>query len=49
MEDKLTRQCFELQENSRLACQVEITKEMDGITVAVPAQRYMQQTDTLVH
>ena len=39
MEEDMLDFAFDVQENSRLSCQVKITGEMDGIVIRVPEQQ----------
>jgi len=40
IEKELLEAALDPQENSRLACQVTVTEEMDGLVVRLPASQY---------
>lgn len=39
MEEDMLDFAFELKENSRLSCQIEVSDELDGLVVRVPAKQ----------
>ena len=39
MEEDMLDFAFDVRENSRLSCQVKLTKELDGLVVRVPEQQ----------
>lgn len=39
MEEDMLDFAFELKDNSRLSCQIEVSKELDGLIVRVPAKQ----------
>jgi ferredoxin, 2Fe-2S len=40
MEEDMLDFAFDVQESSRLACQIKVTKELDGLLVRVPAKQF---------
>ena len=39
MEEDMLDFAFELKDNSRLSCQIEVSEELDGLVVRVPAKQ----------
>lgn len=40
LEQSILDFAFDVQENSRLACQIEVTGELDGLVVTMPERQY---------
>jgi 2Fe-2S ferredoxin len=40
MEERMLDFAFDVQEGSRLACQIEVTDEIDGLEVMMPERQY---------
>ena len=40
MEERMLDFAFDLQEGSRLACQIEVTDEIDGLELMMPERQY---------
>jgi ferredoxin, 2Fe-2S len=40
MEEDMLDFAFDVQESSRLSCQIKVTKELDGLLVRVPAKQF---------
>ena len=40
MEEDMLDFAFDVREESRLACQIKVTAELDGLVVAVPAKQF---------
>ncbi|MGC6471615.1 MAG: 2Fe-2S iron-sulfur cluster-binding protein [Parvibaculales bacterium] len=40
MEEDMLDFAFEVQDNSRLSCQIKVTDELDGLKLTLPAQQF---------
>ncbi|MGC6512533.1 MAG: 2Fe-2S iron-sulfur cluster-binding protein [Parvibaculales bacterium] len=40
MEEDMLDFAFEVQDNSRLSCQIKVTDELDGLKLSLPAQQF---------
>ncbi|MBT3428004.1 MAG: 2Fe-2S iron-sulfur cluster binding domain-containing protein [Gammaproteobacteria bacterium] len=40
LEDNMLNFGYDVNENSRLACQIEVTEALDGLTVQLPSRQY---------